>query len=201
RRVTMGEYEKYCVKDCGDNGREPIFGQRPVYTYGGEGFEEAPYHMEFSFITKDGELMPGTDKGEEKIISGHYDGYYDGPYPRYTMNCDRIICFYGTNTDDMRDLGAHIEFTMGDGIRDEIETFAFDEPRSVFVPKGVRFGPVKVTGLKTPVAVVDILTVPTVAEAVIRPDFTYYSEWHDQERLGRNGKYAEQAEKYPRGQW
>ena len=77
-----------------------------------------------------------------------------------------------------------------DGIRDEMETFEFDDPMSVFVPKGVRFGPVKVSALKTPVAVVDILTVPTVREAAVRPDFTFYSEWHDQERLGKNGKYA-----------
>ena len=197
----MGLYDKYLVKDCGIGERTPVFGNAPVYTYGGEGFDEAPYHMEFTYITEDGEFMKGTDKGEEKIITSHSDGYYDGPYPKYTMNCDRIILFYGTNTSDMRDLGAHISFTMGDGIRDEMETFEIDTPMSVFVPKCVRFGPVKVTGLKTPVCVVDILTVPTVKEACIRPDFTYYSEWHDQERLGRNDKYKDQAEKYPRGEW
>ena len=197
----MGMYDKYLVKDCGDGGRHPLFENAPVYTYGGEGFDEAPYHMEFSFITKDGEYMQGTDKGEEKPVFGHYDGYYDGPYPRYTMNCDRIILFYGTNYENMRDLGAHVSFTMGDGIRDEMETFEFDEPMSVFIPKGVRFGPVKVTGLRHNICVADILTVPTVAEAVVRPDFTYYSEWHDQERLGKNEKYKEQAEKYPRGEW
>lgn len=197
----MGQYDKYMVKSIGDGGRAPMFGNAPVYVYGGEGFDEAPYHMEFSYITEDGEYLAGTDKGEEKIVSGHYDGYYDGPYPRYAMNCDRILLFYGINTDDMRDLGAHVSFTMGDGIRDEMETFEFDEPMSVFVPKGVRFGPVKVSALKTPVAVVDILTVPTVREAAVRPDFTFYSEWHDQEHLGKNGKYAEQAEKYPRGKW
>lgn len=171
----MGQYDKYMVKSIGDGGRAPMFGNAPVYVYGGEGFDEAPYHMEFSYITEDGEYLAGTDKGEEKTVSGHYDGYYDGPYPRYAMNCD--------------------------GIRDEMETFEFDEPMSVFVPKGVRFGPVKVSTLKPPVAVVDILTVPTVREAAVRPDFTFYSEWHDQERLGKNGKYAEQAEKYPRGKW
>ncbi|MCD8106143.1 MAG: hypothetical protein LUF35_14390 [Lachnospiraceae bacterium] len=197
----MGKYDKYLVKDCGSESRTPIFGTAPVYTYGGEGFDEAPCHIEFSFITKDGEFMPGTDKGEGKVITGHYDGYYDGPYPRYTMNCDRIICFYGTNMENMRDLGAHVSFTMGDGIRDEMQTFEFDEPMSVFVPKAVRFGPIKVTGLRSNVVVADILTVPTVAEAAVRPDFTYYSEWHDQERLGKNDAYREQAEKYPRGNW
>lgn len=197
----MGKYEKYLIKDCGNAERMPIFEGQPVFTYGGEGFEEAPYHMEVSFITKDGEFMPGTDKGEEKIISGHYDGYYDGPYPRYAMNCDRIFLFYGTNTKDMRDLGAHVSFTMGDGIRDEMETFEFDRPMSVFVPRRVRFGPIKVTDFRTNICVLDILTVPTVAEAVIRPDFTYYSEWFDQQRLGKNDEYKWQAEKFPRGNW
>ena len=197
----MGLYDKYMVKDCGIGERTPTFGKTPVYTYGGESLDEAPYHVEITYITEDGEFMSGTDKGEEKIVTSHCDGYYDGPYPKYTMNCDRIFLFYGTNTSDMRDLGAHVSFTMGDGIRDEMETFEFDQPMSVFVPQCVRFGPVKFENVKTPVCVVDIITCPTVKEAVIRPDFTYYSEWHDQERLGKNDAYKEQAEKYPRGEW
>ena len=194
----MGKYDKYCVKNCGDSERHPMFDAPPIFVYGGEGFDEAPYHIEISYISKNGNFMPGTDKGEEKPVYGHCDGYYDGPYPRYNMKADRIMLFYGTNMSDIHELGAHVKFMMGDGIRDEIETFEFDDPRSILIPKRIRFGPITVTNLKTEIMVVDILTVPTVKEAVVRPDFTYYSEWHDQEQLGKNKKYKEQAEKFPR---
>jgi hypothetical protein len=185
----MSKYEKYCIKSLDTSECPAILGNPPAFVFGKETFDEAPYHVEFTFITGNGAFMEGTDRGVDKVVFGNHDGYYDGPYPRYNMEADRILLFYGTDSKNMRDLGGTVEIVLGDGIRDEFETFKFSDPRAVFIPKGVRFGPITVSEFRKDIFVVDILTAPSLEEAKVRPDFTYFSEWHDQERLGKNGKY------------
>jgi len=176
--------ERYCAGTGEGPGALTI---PPAFVVGSETIGEAPFHAEVSFLTSDGSWMAGTDRGEDKIVTGFHDGYHDGPYPRYAMGAERVVLFVGTDPGAMRDLGATVSCTVGDGIREEMETFTFSRPRALVIPKAVRFGPITVTGLHHNVCVIDILTVPTLEGAGLRPDFTWYSEWHDQQRLGKNG--------------
>ena len=49
----------------------------------------------------------------------------------HTHDFDEIICFIGTDPENAHDLGAEIEFHIGD------EKHAFDKTTTIFVPKGV----------------------------------------------------------------
>ncbi|MCD8104939.1 MAG: hypothetical protein LUF35_08060 [Lachnospiraceae bacterium] len=181
----MSKYDKYKVTSMDTSNQPKTDGVKPTFIFGKETFEEAPYHVEITTITGNCSMMAGTDKGEEKkvIEDSNYFYGYNGPYPRYTMEADRYIFFFGTNLKDLRDLGAHVEFHMGDDVRDEEEIFHFDEPRCIYVPQGVRFGPIKVSNFKQNVIMFDIIAAPSLKEGKVVPDFTYFSEYRDQMRL------------------
>lgn len=170
--------------------REGVFGQADVsstLSYGAENFKDAPYHVNITYIKGNTILMPGTDKGEEKPVwkdDAMFNGY-NGPYPQYCMEADRYVFFFGTNVKDLKELGGHVKCMIGDDLRDAEETFEFDEPKCVYIPQGVRFGPVDVSGFKQDIVMVDVIVAPTMKAAKVVPDFTYFSEFHDQEKRKR----------------
>jgi hypothetical protein len=53
----------------------------------------------------------------------------------HTHDFDEVLCFIGTDPNNPRDLGATIEFTMGD------EVHTFDKTTCVYVPKGLSHCP------------------------------------------------------------
>ncbi len=181
----MAKYDQFIIKSLAKDDSFAMPGTWPSFIFGKESFPQAPYHVEITTIDADCTMMEGTDKGAEKIVweDPDYVYGYNGPYPWYSMEADRYILFFGSNDKDLRDLGAHVVFHLGDDVRDEEETFEFEEPRCVYIPKGVRFGPIKISGLKRNVVMVDILAAPSLKEGKVIVDFTYYSEYHDQLKL------------------
>jgi hypothetical protein len=71
------------------------------------------------------------------------------------------------------DLGAHVEFHLGEGENEQVHHF--DTPRCIVIPRGMRHFPMKVTEFRRPFVIVDLLTAPTRRAAGTATDFTYVS--------------------------
>jgi hypothetical protein len=79
--------------------------------------------------------------------------------------------FAGTDPEHPRDLGAQVEFHLGEGAQAQV--FRFDEPRCIVIPRGVRHFPMIVTGWRRPFMITDILTAPTRTAAGTETDFSF----------------------------
>jgi hypothetical protein len=79
--------------------------------------------------------------------------------------------FSGTDPEHLRDLGAHVEFHLGEGAQQQV--FHFEEPRCILIPQGVRHFPMIVSAFRRPFVITDILMAPTRAAAGTQTDFTY----------------------------
>ena len=104
----------------------------------------APYHflhhygpiketntmVEFLWITKDCASGVTSDKSPHK------------------HDCDEAFIFLGTNPDDRMDLGADVEFWLGEG--EETEKITFNTTTLVFVPKGLLHMPIFYRNVKRP---------------------------------------------------
>ena len=165
----MGKYADYCAEMFlrEDNPKRPgragtwIFGQE----FKGQKFlEEAPNMVEILPITGNYMMMNGFPEGFQKR-SYNMGDHKGGPFPKYNMGCDKTMIFCGSDTDNMRDLGAQVEFHLGEG--EEEEVFVFDEPRSILIPKGLRYGPIYITKFRKPLFVINVYTVNSKAAAQI----------------------------------
>ncbi|MGD9158347.1 MAG: hypothetical protein PVG39_08085 [Desulfobacteraceae bacterium] len=113
--ITQSEYEKYAIRKP-DMGLFPkVKGREPIMTYLNDKlFPGVPYHIDMSFITS----IP------EPHIFEH------------SIDYDRIYIFWSTDHKNPQSLGATIECYIG-GQRTE-----FSNTTSLFIPKGMRLGPV-----------------------------------------------------------
>lgn len=165
----MGKYERLCTEMYLREDNPPRPGRAGTYIFGEEYkgqpyLEEAPNMVEFMPITGNYMMMNGFPGGIErkKYDMGDHKG---GPYPKYNHGCDKTMIFYGTDTANMRDLGAQIEFHLGEG--EDEEVFVFDEPRSIFIPRNVRYGPIYITKFRRTVILVNVYDVNTKEKADI----------------------------------
>ena len=113
--ITQSEYEKYAIRKPDISLFPKVKGREPIMTYLNDTlFPGVPYHIDLSFITS----VP------EPHIFEHAIDY------------DRIYIFWSTDHKDPQNLGATIECYIG-GQRTE-----FSNTTSLFIPKGMRLGPV-----------------------------------------------------------
>ncbi|MBU3877604.1 hypothetical protein HGO97_017515 [Faecalicatena sp. AGMB00832] len=138
-----------------------------------EYFEEAPNMVEILMITGNYMMMNGFPEGFQKRTYNMGD-HKGGPFPKYNKGCDKTMIFSGTNMEDLRDLGAHVEFHLGEG-EDEV-VFEFDSPRAVFIPQNVRYGPIYITDFKSDVMVTNVYTVNSKAAAQVVNDFEFVGD-------------------------
>ncbi|WP_402468422.1 hypothetical protein [Isoptericola aurantiacus] len=160
--------------------RPPEPGKSPVWMYGRDYFPDAEHWVEIWMVTGDHTMMPGTAAGAEKIVHLGPDGHRGGPYPKYHHDADNLMFFTGTDPDAPRDLGAHVEFHLGEG--DAMQVFHFEEPRCIVIPRGVRHFPMIVSGLRRPFVVTDVLTAPTRSAAGTETDFSFVAPDRGAER-------------------
>ena len=92
--------------------------------------EEAKAMVEFSWITKD-------------IAMGHSSGR--GPHKH---NFDELFIFMGNNPEDSNDLGAEIEFWLGEG--EESDKLTFNTSSLVYVPAELMHMPIFFRNVKRP---------------------------------------------------
>jgi hypothetical protein len=154
--------------------KPPEPGKSSVFMFGQDHFKGADHWIEIWTVTGNHAMMQGTPNGAEPIIHIGPDGHRGGPYPKYHHNADNLMIFYGTDPENLKDLGAHVEFHLGEGIDEEV--FEFDQPRCIFIPKGVRHGPLYVTKFCRNFMIMDILTAPTRQLAGTDNDFDYVAD-------------------------
>ena len=170
----MKKYADHCVKMFLKTDNPSIPGKSPVLMFGQDHFRDANHWVEITTVTGNFMMMEGTPKGAEKIIHIGPNGHKGGPYPKYNNNADKTMFFYGTDPSNLNDLGAHVEFHLGEG--EDEEVFEFDEPRCVFIPKGVRHGPIYVSQFRRNLIIFSDLAAPTREAADIVTDFDYIAE-------------------------
>ena len=140
---------------------------------GQEYYKDAPNMVEILMITGNYMMMNGFPEGFEKRTYNMGD-HKGGPFPKYNKGCDKTMIFSGTNMEDLNDLGAHVEFHLGEG---EDETvFEFDSPRAVFIPQNVRYGPIYITNFHKDVMVTNVYTVNSKAAAEVVNDFEFVGD-------------------------
>jgi hypothetical protein len=118
--------------------------------------------------------MNGFPTEVEKKVFTMADGHKGGPFPKINRNADKAMIFYGSDPNNLNDLGAHIEFHLGEDENEEV--FEFDEPRCVYVPKGVRHGPIYITKFRRVVTMFVVFTQPTKLACDIVNDWEYVGD-------------------------
>jgi len=179
----MGKFSENCVKMFLRQDNPPRPGRAGTIVFGQEMkdqdyFKQSPVLVEFMPFTGNYMMMNGFPKGFETKVYTMPDGHKGGPYPKYNRNADKMMFFYGTDPTDLNDLGAHVEFHLGEGADEEV--FQFDEPRCIFVPKGVRHGPIYITKFRRLMLMFVVFTQPTKAACDIVNDWNYVG---DQEKI------------------
>ena len=176
----MGQYKKNSIEMFLKTDSPPIPGKSPVLMFGQDHFKDATSWVEIMTVTGNFMMMEGTSKGSEKIVHVGPDGHKGGPYPKWNHNADKMMFFSGTDPENLDDLGAHVEFHLGEGKNEEV--FEFDGPRCIFIPKGVRHGPIYITRFRRNLNIFSVLGAPTREAAGIVVDFDYIA---DEEKLNR----------------
>jgi hypothetical protein len=176
-KSEMGKYANNCVtlflKSDFVPGAHPF--RSPQATFGQEYFKDAPVYVEILTLTNNQNWMAGTPKGAKKIAHNMPpDGHKGGPYPKWNRNADAMFFFYGTDPNNPEDLGAHIEYHLGEGEDEEI--FEFDEPRCIFIPRGVRYAPIYVRKFHRNVIVCKIFMAKTAVGVGGVTDFEYVAD-------------------------
>jgi len=136
--MNNSNYEKYVV-------RKPVLAEKGVQwglpelgivdlkfflRYGGP-LKEADTMIEYSWVVKDGAFGVTEDK------------------PPHKHACNEIFWFLGTNPDDPGDLGAEVEFWMGEG--KDTEVIKLNTSGVIFTPGGTLHLPVFFKKVKRPV--------------------------------------------------
>jgi hypothetical protein len=174
----MGKLKGNCVEMMLREDKPPRPGRAGTFIFGQE-FEwqeylsAAPNLVEILPITGNYMMMNGFPKDFEKRTYNMGD-HKGGPYPKYHHGADKTMIFYGTDTSNLRDLGAHVEFHLGEG--EDAEIFEFDEPRAVYIPKGTRYGPIYITRFRRNLVIVNVLTVNSKKAAETENDLNYIGD-------------------------
>jgi hypothetical protein len=175
----MGKYEGNCVEMLLRQDNPPRPGRAGTLIFGQEFkdqdyFKDSPVLVEIMPFTGNYMMMNGFPEEIQKKIYTMPDGHKGGPYPKYNMNADKLMFFAGSDPSNMNDLGAHVEFHLGEG--EDEEVFEFDEPRCVFVPKGVRHGPIYITKFRRNLTMFVVFTQPSKLLCGIENDWDYIGD-------------------------
>lgn len=145
--MAESKYEKYIVREptrsthnikvsswaTVENSRTaPPF----MFLEAGKPIEGVDHMVEFMWIWKDTAMGATKEK------------------PPHKHDCEEMFLFLSTNKDDPNDLGADIEFWMGEG--DEAEKLTFSTSSLVFIPKNLGHMPIVYKNVKKPILLVII---------------------------------------------
>lgn len=92
--------------------------------------------LEYTWVTKDSAAGVTVDRGPHR------------------HDCPELFVFFGTNPDDPDDLGAEVEFWMGEG--DETEKIKINTSSLVYVPKNLLHMPLFCRNVRRPFLLVII---------------------------------------------
>ena len=136
--MAESRYEKYIVREAKSppdltpyllDGMIPFRWMEMNQTKGL--IEEAKTMVEFSWITKDCSMGHSAGRGPHK------------------HDCDEVFIFLGTDPENPSDLGAEVEFWLGEG--EESDKLEFNTSSFVFVPTNLLHMPIFFRNVKRPV--------------------------------------------------
>lgn len=145
--MMQSKYEKYIVRQptraqhgvslaawstVPDSRTAPPF----MFLQGGKPINGVNHMLEFMWIWKD----TATGATPEK--------------PPHKQDCDEIFLFLGTNRDDPNDLGAEVEFWLGEG--DEADKLTFNTSSLIYVPAKLLHLPIIYRRVKKPLLLIVI---------------------------------------------
>jgi hypothetical protein len=146
KRVSKDEYiDEVPVTDKIPNMSPINTGPRIIYS--NDLIKSAHTKVEYGFI------MGDTVVGDSQDFDPHKHDY------------EEIFLFLGTDTNNTADLGAEVEFWLGEG--KDLEKVVFTTSSSVYVPPGVAHFPQFFRNVKRPVMTVVIM--PTTGERILKP--------------------------------
>jgi hypothetical protein len=113
-------------------------------------------------------FVEGVDQFfEYAIISGEFvAGSGPNENLRTRSNISTIFYFLGTNPEDPSDLGAEVEFWLGDG--EETEKMVINSPSALYVPPEVPRFPIRWKNLKRP-CIFGVITRMHIAGGIFKP--------------------------------
>jgi len=84
-------------------------------------------------------FLPGKD------LSGAGDGSGTGQVKPHVHDFDEVLAVFGSNSEESHDLGAELEFWLGD------EKHVITKSCIIFIPRGLQHGPIGFTRIDRPV--------------------------------------------------
>lgn len=132
------KYEKYVVRNAapGDArvnwGRPDLGVLRPWFFLAPhiKNLRESNAMLEYVWVTKDSAFGVTTDRGPHR------------------HDCNELFLFLGTDPENPNDLGAEVEFWMGEG--KDLEKIKVNTTSMIFVPKGLLHLPLYCRNVKRP---------------------------------------------------
>jgi len=108
---------------------------------------EIPPERAYRIVYLDKEVVPGADFYVEALWFWPRECSPDDPpgVPAHSHPFDEVIAFFGTNPEDIRDLGGEVELWI-DGEKNLI-----DRSFMAFVPAGVEHCPLRITRIERPI--------------------------------------------------
>ncbi len=108
---------------------------------------EVPPERAYRIVYLDKEVVPGADFYVEALWFWPREYHPDDPpgVPAHTHPFDEVIAFFGTNPDDIRDLGGEVELWI-DGEKNLI-----NKSFMAFIPAGLEHCPLRITRIERPI--------------------------------------------------
>jgi hypothetical protein len=113
---------------------------------------------------------------------------------------DRFLCFVGHNAYDYQEFQAEIELSLGEKGEKHLVT----GPKLVYIPKGLKLGPINFKKVKKPVQLMDFYLSPKYSKPATETDYSkylgtpHYMDMHFEFKTYINGRFdREQVVDYP----
>ena len=134
--MAARKYEKYIITQVKPNlGTTAWHGSVPEAARGSGG----------RIVYLDGEVLPGAFWAEGTWILPDNTRKKDRMIAAHTHDYDEILSYFGTNMDDPHDLGAEIEFWLGD------EQYKLTNSCIIYIPAHLQHCPLRVRSISRPV--------------------------------------------------
>ncbi|MCD8106144.1 MAG: hypothetical protein LUF35_14395 [Lachnospiraceae bacterium] len=190
----MGKYDDYCKpmflrQDERPRPNRPgtwVLGQE--YRFLTEYAKWSPYVVEYiPLLPADEKAMKhfhGQDDNVFHTANVERDGHKGGGYKgQIRHEAEMLWVFLGTDPENPKDLGAHIDFTLG--LDEDAEVLSFDEPCCIHVPRGLANSGMKISNQRRAFLNINILTQPSKEACYI--EHTYYPLPTDESVVVDNG--------------
>jgi hypothetical protein len=106
--------------------------------------KEIPYYFGKSIVAHDGELDADCSLGYHHIAKPiSFDDPHSHAFPE-------MLCFIGTDSKDITDLGAEVEITLGE------EKHLITTAAVVSIPANLKHCPIKITSVKRPIVFLEV---------------------------------------------